>query len=49
MLLSRKEKSFKDVVAVLKEYAANVEGEEGTEGAFKRDILSNLIQYIDAV
>jgi len=47
MLLSRKGKEFADVITVLEEYAANIEGEEGTEGATKRAIIGNLMNYLD--
>ena len=47
MLLSRNGKSFADVIAVLDEHANNIEGDAGTEGATKRDIIGNLINYLD--
>jgi beta-catenin-like protein 1 len=61
MLLSRKDSSFRDVVAVLKEYGDNigdgavdaaVEGDEDQvtgSGAAQREIISQLIAYLESL
>lgn len=48
MLLKRGGKDFSDLITILEEYAANIEGEEG-EGATKRDIIGNLLNYLDGL
>jgi beta-catenin-like protein 1 len=60
MLLSRKDRSFKDVVEVLKEYRDNigdgpadaVEGQErqtAGSGATQREIISQLVAYLESL
>lgn len=56
MLLSRRGKSLRDVVAVLDEYRANIGVDEDlpedappTEGEERRAILEQLGQYLDSV
>jgi hypothetical protein len=46
MLLKRSGKSWQEVSRVLQEYAASIDGAEGTEGASKRDIIGHLVDYM---
>lgn len=49
MLLDRQGRSLTEVVDILKEFSTSIdEGDgEGTEGSLKKDILSNLIHYLE--
>lgn len=56
MLLARKDRSLSDVMRVLIEYRENVgetateeEGEVMSEGEEKREILANLLTYLQSV
>lgn len=43
MLLSRQGRDLAGVAEVLKEFSSNIEGDEGSEGHTKRDIIEHLI------
>lgn len=56
MLLARKDRSLSDVMRVLIEYRENVgdtaaeeEGEVVSDGEEKREILANLLTYLQSV
>lgn len=49
MLLGRQGRSLLEVVEILKEFASSIDEGQGeeTEGFLKKDILANLILYIE--
>lgn len=59
MLLSRRDQSLRDIVAVLDEYASNIgdgeeeaaaaEGAPPTEGEERKAILGELARYLESV